>query len=443
MLDRGDRELVSRDRELIGLRTLLDASAFTELLQQSHPDAKIEEACPYYVRYKPGTSCLVGYHVRAGELRTEVYARCHHPDSRDKATKGERLTSIPSALGPGIVVRPDLNLVIYAFPNDHEIRGLRRMFERGLNRVRVKRLLPDHRALWNGTLTRIRYKPERRCVAKLCVDRLPGVPGEARAVVKLYSPEGFEAALARVNRFANRPGLRLPSFLGAAERYWALAWEWIEGPPLLDVISELSNSDQACERVGAALGDLHRQEPHLSFTYACEDYCGTLEAAAVAIGSICADLNERAQGLSRDLAAALRDHPWRPAPIHGDFSADQVLLSGVDAVFLDLDRAGIGDPLIDLGSLRAKLIADTVENRLTLDRAEEIAAQLVQRYGQTIGSHAIDDLDVFTASSLLQIAPEPFRQRRRDWPAKVEALLAHAERISRVDAAAHSAARRT
>src|SRR5438093_582994 len=65
MLCPADTDLVRRDPALPGLALLLDPDAFAADLRQAVPGIEVEGGRITYVRYKPGTSCLVGYRLAA------------------------------------------------------------------------------------------------------------------------------------------------------------------------------------------------------------------------------------------------------------------------------------------------------------------------------------------------------------------------------------------
>lgn len=85
-LARADADLVRRDELLPGLATLLDPAAFLEALSRDLPDANPVAAEPLYLRYKPGTNCLVEYRVRAaGGREALLYAKTYGLDAASKS----------------------------------------------------------------------------------------------------------------------------------------------------------------------------------------------------------------------------------------------------------------------------------------------------------------------------------------------------------------------
>ena len=72
-----DRALVRRDPGIPGLEMVLDPDSFAATLRILYPQAGVTAAEPLYVRYKPTTSCLVGYSVSCTVGTVSVYARAH------------------------------------------------------------------------------------------------------------------------------------------------------------------------------------------------------------------------------------------------------------------------------------------------------------------------------------------------------------------------------
>lgn len=427
MLCEADAKLVQRDSPLPGLGTLLDGDAFADLLRRLHPETDIEWAHPNYVRYKAGTSCLVGYVVRAGGAEINVYARSHRQDRSIKLDKASQQQNVPGLLGDGIEVVPDLAIAVYVFPNDHEVRALRRLLDPRRGWRTLKRLQRADKSLWKGSLRTIRYKPERRCVAQLILDDKP------RAVTKLYTDSAFDLARSNARAFADQPHLQTAPLLGVAARYCALTWQWIEGPGLMQLLKESSTPQDSLDRVGDALGKLHRQQLSLQTTLATKDYAAALQNAVRAIEEFYPELGPRAEKLYQRLAKLLTEHQWRSQAIHGDFSADQVILANEDAVILDLDRAGWGDPCIDLGTFGANLLFAALTGQLSNDRARTAMDGLIGAYCKSTGTNETRGTELFTAGQLLQLAQEPFRHRFSDWPAMTESLLDCAEKAAPVE----------
>lgn len=118
--------------------------------------------------------------------------------------------------------------------------------------------------------------------------------------------------------------------------------------------------------------------------------------------------------------------------VHGDFSADQVIIrpdlaEGDEAsdpgqapvTVIDLDRVGLDDPLADLGCWYSFEVADA-SNEVDV---EMVLAPLLEGYEDRVGDVDRDRLRAHCAHQVLMRASEPFRQHQPDWPGEVQRLV--------------------
>ncbi len=420
MLCAADANLVQRDRQVPGLGLLLDAAGFAETLAAAYPHAQVADARPTYIRYKPGTSCLVGYHVHCAGGPLDMYARAHNLQTDQKMEKAAQRESVPSALGDGIRVLPDIGVVIYPFPNDHELGAIQWLDRQPLRREMIEHLLPQRPDLWGGRLSPLRYKPERRFVAKL--------QGERGAVVlKVYTRQDYHVRKDNVGLFRGLGALRVPECMGRSSRHHLAAIEWLDGVSLRSTLPERSASRLTA--VGQAFARVHAQKPRKVQTFwTAERYAGLLADSAGRAAEIAPDLGERARRLAGSIGEKLLQRHWRARrAIHGDLSADHVVLKDGMVGILDFDRAAYGDPRMDLGSFRARLECDVLDGLLTAHEADECFAAILEAYRGESVKDVTRKVERLVAASLLQLVVEPFRHRREAWPERMEAILGRAE----------------
>jgi aminoglycoside phosphotransferase (APT) family kinase protein len=403
------------------LEALLDPERAAALLRRAYPAAEVLWARPRYVRYKPRTSGLVAYDLMTARGAVSLYARAHNPDLGDKLRKAAERPSAPSALGRGIVVLEDEAVVLYAFPNDHELPALRMVGERAGWRQLLEEILPEHPNLWEGTMEILRHKPERRFVA-----RLRG--GGGSAVVKLYNRADFRHTKHHRDAFASAGPLRVPRRLGRCPTHRATAAEWIEGTGLWTALRS-GRGAEACALTGAALAALHAQRPRLARRLAQATSQRTIAAlgeSAVAVAEIAPHLAGRAARLARLVAERTGHDPGRGA-LHGDFAPDQVVIQDGVAGLIDFDRAGCGDPRLDLGSFGARLACGALQGELDADLAQAGFAALLDAY--RAAAPVRGGVSAAVAGALLKLATEPFRHCRDGWSAEMHAILRLAEDV--------------
>jgi hypothetical protein len=423
MLSRADAALVRRDPTLPGLAIVLDPDALAATLRRLLPAADVGTARGTYVRYKRGTSCLVAYRLEAAGAVVDVHAKAHRPDAEDKLRKVRVRPARPGPLGPGRVILEDRAVAVSVFPNDRGLKALPRLADPERREGLLRRLVPRRPGLWGGAMRRLRYKPERRYVAQVLAE------DGASAALKLYDEASFGAAPANQVTLESRGPLRLAGRLGRSKRHRLLAFEWLPGRPLSEALSDPAFEAEAAMTVGAALAELHGQEPAGLASLTREEEAATLLALAPEIGFVCPDLAERARDLAERLAARLLREPPVNRPIHGDFYAAQVLLDGDTAAILDLDRAVRGDPAADLGLFVAHLERDALRGGLRPSHVEPLRDALLGGYRAAAPGASPARVDLYTAVGLLQLAPDPFRYRDPEWPERTDAILARAEAI--------------
>jgi len=423
MLSTDDREFIRRDPSIAGLATVLDLDAFLAALRSCLPNADFESGRITYVKYKFGTNCLVGYRLHAPDRSVDLYAKAYARRAEEKLQEASKRPNIPGPFGPGGMVLPDAGIEVRFFPNDAELDALRFVAGDDLNRDLLQRVLPDRRHLWDTPLRCLAYKPERRYVAGLVAGEEDG------AVLRVYAEPEYESALLAASAFASRELLRTPRRLGRSKRFRIIVQEWLPGCPLSEALGDAELPLRTVEQVGAALAELHQQNPkNLPIRSSAEEE-EALVAVAKGIGEVCPHLAERARALAEWLAVRLVRVSHTTRPIHGDFYAEQVLLADERVAILDLDQAARWDPALDLGNFVAHLERDALCGRLLPDRVEPATTAFLDGYRRVGRQPNLDRVLRCTVAGLLRLAAEPFRHREPDWRENTEAILERAEDV--------------
>ncbi|MGH3090003.1 MAG: phosphotransferase family protein [Rubrobacteraceae bacterium] len=426
MLSSSVADIVKRDPTLPGLATLLDPDAFAGKLRSSLPDRDVRTADITYVKYRPGESCLVGYRIEAGESVTEAYAKAYPRSDADRRLRRAREeTGVPGPLGPGRLALEDLAAVVSVFPNDGRVKALSRVEDPDSRRRLLRESLPDRPDLREGALKRIAYKPERRCVAALLTEDGP------QAVLKMHTRHSYPTRRGNAEAFVARGPLGLAAKLGHSDHYRTVVSEWLTDRPLGEEISTPTLDAGAVETVGAALAELHAQEPRwlAGLTRAAE--AEALLAEAAWLEAVCPWLAGGADELARRLCGHLVDAPPVDGPVHGDFHVRQILLKDdhSGAAILDFDGAFRGDPATDLGNFVAHLERDALRGRFPPRRVAPIRDALLEGYRAATRRSVPPRVDLYAAVGLYRLAPRFFRYNEPGWPEKTTELLKRAEEV--------------
>jgi aminoglycoside phosphotransferase (APT) family kinase protein len=215
--------------------------------------------------------------------------------------------------------------------------------------ARAQEALPDRRIVamrrWPGGLTNAVFRLTFETGPDAALRVYPGGPNAARTDVDLHRALGGR--------------IPVPDVL-AADVETAPAWaifRWIEGPTLRSLRSggDPAALAAAGAGIGAVLARLAGFRPAAA--------TGTDSAAAILAANEAA---EQAGALAPALAERVRQHVRKvrdrlaeadagPVLVHGDFSARNIILDGVErpavAAIVDWERATTGSALIDLGSV--------------------------------------------------------------------------------------------
>jgi aminoglycoside phosphotransferase (APT) family kinase protein len=419
MLTPADADLARRDPTLPSLAVLLDPDAFAALLSSSIPSLAPMSVRPLYVRYKPGTRCLVAYEVCTPGGTVPVHANTYTAhralDETAAAGRGARRGGTCAAtIAAG-------GIVISVFPHDEALRSLARIWQPTSVTRPLKKLFPDQPTFWDAGLSVLAYKPGRRCVAAL-----QGADGSA-AILKAYTAGGFSRAVRGGRAFCSSGPLRVARMVGRSHRHHLLAFEWLPGDSLSTLIGDGSAGIDVLRRVGAALAGLHAQDARPGGGGGA-DLGAELRAVSAGIGWLCPDSADRAARHVLALTATLQPAADN-VPLHGDFHAGQVLVGREAVSLVDMDRASHGDPRTDLATFIAHLQCDVLEGRLDPSAAQRLGDALIEGYEALARRSVHRGLEPYVAAALLRLAPHPFRTRQRDWPACVAAIVRRAESL--------------
>ena len=406
MLSKADQAVVARDPQLPGLALLLDEERTLAAARREWPADELLSLRCSYLRYKPGISCLAGY-----AAETESGPRWFH--AKVRATGNADGDAGPSPVEGELTLR--------RFPSDRELRGLAGFLEPDRRHKLLRKMLPAEPQFWSASVETLRYKPERRWVG-----RITNAAGE-QALVKLYEQRDFRSALQGVSAFVGREHLMIARRRGRSKRHRIIVTDWINGAPLDGVIRDGSLSAGDAGQVGKALAELHRQTGRRLPVVGREQEAVQVLAAVSNLHHLRPDLADAGVALALRVCSELVRPGVGLVPIHGDFSADQVIWGPDGIAIVDLDRACWGDPLADLGNFLAGLEYDVVRGHLSRDRAADVGEALTAGYQRRSRRRLRPGLDLQVAAGLLRLVPQPFRTRDPEWPAHLEALLRRAE----------------
>lgn len=388
-----DRVVAASDPALPGLATLLDAGRVADLL--GLPAGSVR---PRYLRWKPGTSAVLLVEVDAGHGRVggDVVVTAVAAGARAKLAK--TLAKAPS--GTVVAGEPGAGLLATLPAADRDLPALRHLLH-GAGRPAP------------GALQRLAFKPSRRWVGHL--ER----PWADPVVVRAYRRGQVRARRERYLALQGA-GVRVPAVRSTDGRRGLLVVEHLPGTSLdaLPGGPDGALVRTAAAEAGALAARLHgSRDVRLAVRTLQHDVDDVLAGSRLLV-RVLPEQRERVRALTRRVAQGLLPCT-APVPLHGDLGLDQVVRDEQGGLgLIDLDRACLGDPAADVGSV--------VAGELVGDRTAAVEALLDGYASQRPLPPGWQD---HVAAHLLRSAPEPFRLRRDDWVEQTERVLGTLERV--------------
>src|ERR1051325_10995801 len=420
MLSPADLDLARRDEAVPGLATVLDAEAFVAAVRRAAPDADLRSARITYQRYKPQRFARVAYLADVGGAEVDLDVRACRPDDLARWVEDGRPARVPGPLGPGRIVLDDCAVVVTVFPNDLKLPALQHLADPVKRERALRELWPGCPNLWQGGLHRLRYRPERRYVAQL------RAADGTQALLKAYTEKAYVRVTRNAHAFKSRGPLRIARVLGRSDHRRLLAFEWLPGRVLMEFCAAPETNGAAVSGAGAALATLHAQDPADLTEWTRDAEAADVVALGNEIGFICPQLARRADDLAQRLAVKLSAAPAMRCALHGDFSANQVLVGETEVAIIDLDWACCGDPADDLGNFLAQAERIALRGGMSSARLESVRAALLEGYARATGHPAPERVGLYTALEVFRRTRFPFRAREPEWAQRTEALLERA-----------------
>ena len=380
-LSAADAALCRRERALPGLAGLLQAPALAE-------EVGIGAMRQSYLRFKPGTSCVAGLIPKDGRL--DAWTAMTYP-----AERWEEVRARTKWRQRGAIFMDRHQIALVPLSLERRLKSARAIAD-----IRSRLALLEALGLGGAELRILRYKPGRRLVLRA------DVAGAPVAVVKLHaSSEAFARAEAGARHAVATGG---PAVSGVDPDLRAIAVAWTPGRALSH---DADPSDFAL--AGAALAMAHASA---GGTGLAEWRPADPTDHVAALSALSADLGDLA---AREIGALPPLEGASAVPLHGDFSADQVIVGPLGATLVDRDRAASGPAARDLGSALARLDLDAVRGAET-GRA---VAGLLEGYASVGRPPDLVQVAAHRAHALLALAVDGFRARRPDWDREAEAVI--------------------
>ncbi|WP_197528246.1 phosphotransferase [Posidoniimonas polymericola] len=355
------------------------------------------------MRYKPGASCLASLSVADAAGPPDAYAIAF-ADSH-----AEKLANIVDRAEVGQCdIDRESNIVVWRAPFDRRLPSLAKLVDVGSGLL--GRLLPEAFDDRPVQLAGLRYKPERRFVAR--IDR----GDSAAAVVKLYSQQGYQTAWRASKSLAGLPTASRQCPVGHSSRHGAIAYDWAPGVAITDWRAAAADAGPAVAALhGARAGKL----PELT----AATLIARLKPIAASLRWLVPQAGDAIDAAAARIAAMVAEVKPRRAVLHGDLHTEQFLAAEHGVNLIDFDRACLGPPEWDLANLRTDLW-----ERVHGADGDSAWSAFLEAY-RRVAPADTEAIAAFSAVRLFEQAINPFRLRHASWQEQLVARVADARRI--------------
>lgn len=390
----------------------------------------VRDARRTYVRLKPDLDAIVQFDldVEGASEPTPAYVLVL-PAARaaEVAAKMSSIAAPSPTLGPGARLLDSGDAVLFLFPNDRQLRGLRFVAEPD----KLKRLLGSLPAFAglrvrasHSTFTPVRWKPERRFLLRGALalkDDTTGAKSAADVFVRFFADERG-ARIERAATALRAAGLEdlVPEPLGALDDGRLFVERMWQGERALDAVLDGRGDPDA---LATALLRLHATTVDLPNAPAVIQRLATLAEEWEPALRIDADLRS-VVGPWLDRLRTEAPRAGLQATLHGDLHLQQVLERDGRVGLVDWECAARGDPLFDLGWFAAQRDAVPLRDAAALDRVHHYFDAVVATYRARAPWFDASRFAFWTKACGASLALLPFRRLEPDWRSAVRARLA-------------------
>jgi len=393
------------DAQFPQLPVVTNKSAMQDIFQRQLPDfaegrLEIERLKLKRFTYTPGKECSICYSLRVKDLNTggesdQIFFAMVEPNgvTEAKYTQAQRETHVRANFGPAVHRLPQLNMILWGFPNDPKLKQLRSLVDRdALSELLQKHWpclgLPPAVTFAGVTTTLVKYVPELRCTLRhqlglehagdlVIYSKTFGHRANSELIFKIMQ------ALWKTPVFQSGE-VMIPEPLFFADAMNTIFVRGLEGVNADENLADL-DLDRTATVIGAALAGIHRcriddlrhRPEHymmLQLVAAGETLVNFDGAFKPGVEAIIQTLREKYPGLT----------PVAPAPIHTAFRLSQWLLVEGKLALIDFDTFLLGNPISDAASFTAHLLYLSIKGEIT----EEQSRSAIRHFCQAYAAHA-------------------------------------------------------
>lgn len=433
-----------QDDRLPGLSALLHTDVVERCLEPHIIQAGngILDRRVAYIRYRPNDYCVVRYVIthqkRLSGTHQELfwYGVCFTPETFANAHRMVLAKPwVKPTFGPPFIALTDYKTLLFAYPNDRRLDGLRILDCEDTLREFLCNHLPEER--WPSpheklATTVVRYKPENRAVLR-CEAESQRQSSDAAVYLRFYPSECSATAMHStmsdlLGWLGPRAKLCIPKPLASDRDQNILLLDSLPGRKLASLV-RTAGAREALERTAEALAVLHGYKDPKMPHWTVADHLAKARQVIQLLAQFFPELRKQIEEIGHAVRAhAPRDEDCASGFVHGDFHYGQVLIHPTKVGFLDFDQAHTGPVTADLGRLLAHLRYQHVKGRPAEDGG--VADAFLEAYARATQKPLVPQvISWWTALSLLRMSAKPIRRLDTHGPNKVKALIEEIEGV--------------
>lgn len=445
------------DPVLVHLGEVLDPVAVLPLLRRLLPSGggvEIEGCVVDRVRYRRGLRAVVQYTARVVDPSTEehrdqwISALLYPPDrARQVWGKVAKMAAASGDLGDSpllpVAFAPERAVILQTFPFDRRLPSLPVL-------TRPKRLagrLPPVGTppeTWKAKP--VRYRAGLGCALRWHLDAEsngartrsgPDLETKGPAGtrwVKVYRDDQGAAThevLLALRAQARRAGpgrtgetFDVPEPVAYLADHRALVQQEVLGRSLAELLLDSQDPAPTMRRVAAALARWHREPPATARRRTSSDVLDDVARAAALVSWVRPSLAETAEEVVARVADRLVETEL--ASTHGDLKPDHVVVRDHGVALVDLDSFSGADPVMDAGSLLARLAGTALRHPAAAGQITAAASAFTDGYFDRVPARWLMRLPPHHAGALMEEAAGCFRHQFPHWPGLMDALVQRA-----------------
>ncbi|WP_052125074.1 phosphotransferase [Vibrio sinaloensis] len=402
-----------QDNQIPGIDTLFVEEQVIALVKEVLGWSNVTELRREYLRYKPSSSCLCLYQIKHNERHFLFYLKAYSDKVKvDKAQQKAQSGSLFAETHSHVIETG--NLVFNRYPYDTRLPTLERLVDVTRRRDLLQRAFFNSTDTNNTLLTPLQYKPERRFVAKLTLQ--DGTP----LVVKLYTPERYKTLSVS---YLKRPNSPFGNIVGKSDKHCMLIYEWVEGSPLNQEDPMTTDQLKHYYLCGARLAEFHHRTVSKKIRAVdTRHFANLIQNHAQSITQILPQQSSLTLWLADQLAQQVTSIEDEKCFIHGDFYADQVLVTSERIEFIDFDNLTTWFSAFDLGNFLSHLRYKSEIGLISKNNYAKIAHIFLDGYLQKRNADR-RQIDLFVAIGVFQLIYHPLRFGLADWQFACQRLL--------------------